>query len=62
MIRVFLTKKIKKLNSFKIRLNIFTSGMMHMYERRFKNELNCDLNDLSIEMSKIIKETAKGFM
>lgn len=55
-------KKIKELNSFKIRLNIFTSGMMHMYERRFKNELNCDLNDLSIEMSKIIKETAKGFM
>lgn len=62
MIRVFLTKKIKELNSFKIRLNIFTSGMMHMYERRFKNELNCDLNDLSIKMSKIIKETAKGFM
>lgn len=62
MIRVFLTKKTKELNSFKIRLNIFTSGMMHIYERRFKNELNCDLNDLSIEMSKIIKETAKGFM
>ncbi len=35
---------------------------MHMYERWFKNELNCDLNDLSIEMSKIIKETAKDFM
>lgn len=35
---------------------------MHMYERWFKNELNCDLNDSSIEMSKIIKVTAKGFM
>lgn len=35
---------------------------MHMYERWFKNELNCDLKDLSIEMSKIIKETAKDFM
>lgn len=55
-------KKIKESNSFKIRLNIFASGMMHMYERWFKNELNCDLNDLSIEMSKIIKETAKDFM
>ena len=51
-------KKIKESNSFKIRLNIFTSGMM----RWFKSELNCDLNDLSIEMSKIIKETAKYFM
>ena len=55
-------KKIKESNSFKIRLIIFASGMMHMYERQFKNELNYDLNDLSIEMSKIIKETAKGFM
>lgn len=55
-------KKVKESNSFKIRLNIFASGMMHMYERWFKNELNCDLNDLSIEMSKIIKETAKDFM
>lgn len=52
-------KKIKESNSFKIRLNIFVGGMMHMYERWFKDELNCDLNDLSIEMSKIIKETAK---
>lgn len=32
---------------------------MHMYERWLKNELNCASNDLSIEMSKIIKETAK---
>lgn len=55
-------KKIKESNSFKIRLNIFASKMMHMYERWFKNELNYDLNDLSIEMSKIIKETAKDFM
>lgn len=55
-------KKIKESNSFKIRLNIFASGMMHMYERWFKNELNCDLNDLSTETSKIIKETAKDFM
>lgn len=62
MIRVFLTKKIKELNSFKIRLNIFAGGMMHMYERWFKDELNCDLNDLSIKMSKIIKEAAKNFM
>ena len=54
--------KVKESNSFKIRLIIFASGMMHMYERQFKNELNYDLNDLSIEMSKIIKETAKGFM
>ena len=35
---------------------------MHMYERWFKDELNCDLNDLSIKMSKIIKEAAKIFM
>lgn len=26
-------KKIKESNSFKIRLIIFASGMMHMYER-----------------------------
>lgn len=55
-------KKIKESNSFKIRLIIFASGMMHMYERWFKDELNCDLNDLSIKMSKIIKEAAKNFM
>lgn len=55
-------KKIKESNSFKIKLNIFASGMMHMYESWFKNELNCDSNDLSTEMSKIIKETAKDFM
>lgn len=54
--------KVKESNSFKIKFNIFASGMMHMYERWFKNELNCDLNNLSIEMSKIIKETAKDFM
>lgn len=29
-------KKIKELNSFKIRLNIFVGGMMHMYEIWFK--------------------------
>lgn len=54
--------KVKESNSFKIRLNIFAGGMMHMYERWFKDELNCDLNDLSIKMSKIIKEAAKNFM
>lgn len=41
--------KVKESNSFKIRLNIFAGGMMHMYERWFKDELNCDLNDLSIK-------------
>lgn len=25
--------KVKESNSFKIKLNIFASGMMHMYER-----------------------------
>lgn len=54
--------KVKESNVFKIRLNIFAGGMMHMYERWFKDELNCDLNDLSIKMSKIIKKAAKNFM
>ena len=32
---------------------------MHMYERWFENELNSDLSDLSIEISKIIKKQLK---
>ncbi len=45
--------------TFSLRVQLFAGGMMRMYEAWFKGELDCSLNDISVEMARIIVKTSK---
>ena len=54
--------KVRNSVTFRLRTNLFAGGMMKIYEQWFTGNLDCDLNDISVEMAKIITETAKEML
>lgn len=47
-------EKIKKSSDFIIRINFFAGGIINLYQVWFRNELNCSLNEISLEISKLV--------
>ncbi|MGN1399699.1 MAG: TetR/AcrR family transcriptional regulator [Erysipelotrichaceae bacterium] len=47
-------QEYKKSKSLSLRICYFSGGMVNMYQQWFKGELDCSLNDISIEVSQLI--------
>lgn len=48
-------KEIKEGKEFEIRVNFFAGGMINLYQTWFKEELKCELNDITNEIAKQVK-------
>ena len=53
-------KHIRNSSSFEMRISFFVGGMMNMYKQWFNNELDVNLNDIPIEISKIVNESSES--
>lgn len=49
---------IKHSVMFEMRINFFVGGIVHMYEQWFLGKMHGELNDISMEVSKIIAESS----
>lgn len=54
-------EKIKKTSEFNVRINFFAGGVINLYQLWFRGELDLSLNDLSMEISKIISSSPLHF-
>lgn len=54
-------EKIKKTSEFNVRINFFAGGVINLYQLWFRGELDLSLNDLSLEISKIISSSTFHF-
>jgi len=63
---LFLNKKlpeeVKKSKEFSLRVNYFGGGMVNLYLRWFKKEVDCSLRDISNELYKQIKLLKQLFL
>ena len=50
-------KSIRKKNSFAIRISYFTGGIVNAYRQYLTGELDCSLNDISMEIASMIINT-----
>ncbi len=48
---------IREKNSFAIRVSYFTGGIVNAYKQWLVGELDCSLNDISMEIASMISET-----
>ncbi len=53
-------KYVTDLNSFKLVVQFIVGGTLDCYTQWFKGNLDCELNDLSVFLTKLIKEGLKG--
>ena len=49
---------VKNSVMFEMRMNFFIGGILHMYEQWFLKEMKGELNDISMEVSRIIAESS----
>lgn len=52
--------KIRNSSVFEMRISFFVGGLMNMYKQWFKGELDVNLNDIPIEISKIVNESSES--
>lgn len=52
--------KIRNSSVFEMRISFFVGGLMNMYRQWFKGELDVNLNDIPIEISKIVNESSES--
>lgn len=55
-------EKIKGSAAFEIRIRFFASGILGLYENWFLGNIPGELNDISLEVAKIIKESSSEFL
>lgn len=53
-------KQIRNSPAFEMRMSFFVGGVFNMYKQWFKGELNVNLNDIPIEISKIVNESSSS--
>lgn len=53
-------KHIRNSSSFEMRISFFVGGLMNMYKQWFNNELDVNLNDIPIEIGKIVNESSSS--
>ncbi|MEA4929250.1 MAG: TetR-like C-terminal domain-containing protein [Candidatus Limiplasma sp.] len=53
---------IRESKAFALRTCYFSGGIVNMYKQWFKEELHCSLNDISIEIGKMILLSAKDML
>lgn len=54
-------QSVKESVMFEMRINFFSGGILRMYEQWFLGNLNGELNDISIEVAKIITSSSENF-
>lgn len=47
-------EKMKKSPEFIIRINFFAGGIINLYQVWFRGDLDCSLNEISLEISKLV--------
>lgn len=52
--------KLRNSPVFEMRISFFVGGLMNMYRQWFKGELNVNLNDIPIEICKIVNESSES--
>lgn len=52
--------KLRNSPVFEMRISFFVGGLMNMYRQWFKGELDVNLNDIPIEISKIVNESSES--
>lgn len=55
-------ESVKESVSFEIRIHFFASGILGLYEDWFLDNITGELNDISMEVAKIIKESSSEFL
>lgn len=45
-----------------VRICFFADGIIGIYKRWFKGEISCSLNDLALQLSKIVAQSAQDFL
>ena len=55
-------EKIKSSAAFEIRIRFFASGILGLYENWFLGNVPGELNDISLEVAKVIKESSSEFL
>lgn len=53
--------KLKKSHEFYIRINFFAGGVINLYQVWFRGEMEQSLNDISVEISKLITSSSVSF-
>lgn len=54
--------KLKKSPEFYIRINFFAGGVINLYQVWFRGEMDQSLNDISLEVSKLISQSSASFL
>ena len=54
-------EEVKKTSEFHVRTNFFAGGVINLYQLWFRGDLDLTLNDLSLEISKIISASPLHF-
>lgn len=52
---------IKRSSEFFIRINFFAGGIINLYQVWFRGEMDCSLNEISLEISKLITSNSTLF-
>lgn len=55
-------QEVRESALFTIRVHFFLGGIMNVYQRWAEGKLNCTLDQLSSQISDMIRQTATGFM
>ena len=55
-------QEMKHSQAFLIRAHFFAGGLVNLYQVWFRGEMDISLNEISLELSKIIASSAKSFM
>ena len=50
--------QVRNSPAFEMRISFFVGGLVNMYKQWFKGELQVSLNDIPIEVSKIVNESS----
>lgn len=48
--------------SFRIRIDFFIGGIINVYQQWIQGDLNCSIDDISIEIAKVIKKSAQDVL
>ena len=46
--------ELKNSKTVKLRISYFAGGIVNVYKQWFMGELNCNLNDIALEISKLL--------
>jgi Transcriptional regulator len=54
-------ERVKKSTEFVVRINFFAGGIINLYQIWFRNEMECSLNEISLQISKLVISNSSLF-